>query len=475
MSNRLDIVLAAWRLSPASHQFRDPATDEAIAEAERSLGRAIPDSLKSLYRFANGMSALGGNLGVESLLDSKGGGLVYLGDRLRSWHWPIPEEVLMFGGNGADEQFGLWYPPGAPADGPMPVVMIGSVFEAACLALAGTDLPRFLLAWSGYYLVLDEAPTEALDALGLPEALRRLDEDASLAAYVGWADPALPDHDPDPYSRGVDAFSDGIGHQGDQLSRLTFTEHRHAAAPPRDQDPDGTLGNMEAFSDFERSVLNKALSGDDPILATLREQAHSVQVTEREFTGVGFFLTLAVGDDVPLTDPRNFEIGDVWAEIDGVEHGATFVLFIRDGRLDLLEGVTIDGPWPEPVGDYRLSFDKEPRDIEFDRPASDEVEALYRSVETDPERAWSDLLGFAKVHPQTPATQALIEEFVYKHGTMFIARLEAAALADPAFREQVEQAYVGGDASRGAQQFHELQERLTSGWYESRDGPVGGG
>lgn len=230
---------------------------------------------------------------------------------------------------------------------------------------------------------------------------------------------------------------------------------------------------MKTFSNFERAVLEKALSGDDPILVTLREQARSVRVSDREFTGVGFFATLVVGDDAPLTDPRNFEIADVWADIEGLEHGAVFVLFIRDGRLNMLEGVTIDGPWPERVGDYQLSFAKEPRDIEFDRPASDEVEALYRLVDADPELAWSELLGFARVHPDSPATQALIEELIYKHGTRFIARLEAAALADPMFRQQIEQAYVGGDASRGAQEFHELQDRLTSGWYESPDRSAG--
>jgi hypothetical protein len=231
---------------------------------------------------------------------------------------------------------------------------------------------------------------------------------------------------------------------------------------------------MEQLSDFERSVLEKAITGDHAILATLREQAPSTRVSERAFTGVGFFLTLTVAGDAPRTDPRDFEIADVSADIDGLEHGAIFVLFVRDGRLDMLEGVAIDGSWPDPVGAYRLSFDREPRDIEFDRPASAEVEALYRMVETDPELAWGELLEFSRAHPESPATQALIERFVYRHGTRFVPRLEAAALSDPAFRQLVEEAYVGGDASPGAEQFHQLQERLTSGWYEAADGPGGG-
>ena len=201
----LDHILAVWRLSPASHQFEPPADEATIAAAEEALGRPLPDALKTLYRFSNGMEPLGGNLMVQPLTESADGGLVGLGDRLRSWDWPVPEDVLMFGGNGASDQFGLWYPPGTPASEPTPVVMIGAVFEPASLALAGTDFARFLRAWSGYYLVLDEAPADALDALGLPDALRRFDGAAGLAPYFRWADPTLTDPDPDPYERGLDA------------------------------------------------------------------------------------------------------------------------------------------------------------------------------------------------------------------------------------------------------------------------------
>lgn len=204
MGESLDRVLAAWGLSPAIHDLRKPASRELIAEAERRLGRAIPDALKSLYRFSDGLSALGGNLALDPLVDREGGGLVNLGDRLRRADWPIPDDVLVFGSNGADELFGLWYPSGARGEGPMPVVMIGSVFEPKCLALAGTDLPRFLLAWSAYYLVLLEAPTQALDALAVPDALRIGNNAWSLEPFVRWADPTLPDHDPDPYARGMD-------------------------------------------------------------------------------------------------------------------------------------------------------------------------------------------------------------------------------------------------------------------------------
>ena len=169
------------------------------------MGRPMPADLKALYRFSDGMAPLGGNLTVEPLTATSGLALVGLSDQLRDWDWPIPDELLMFGGNGGDELFGLWYPAGAPSDGLSAVVMVGSIFEPVCLALAGTDLPRFLLAWSGYYLVQLEAPAAALDALRLPESLRQIDDEAGVAPYFRWADPTLADPDPDPYARGLDA------------------------------------------------------------------------------------------------------------------------------------------------------------------------------------------------------------------------------------------------------------------------------
>jgi hypothetical protein len=202
----LERVLAAWRLSPAnSLQTAEPADEATIAAAERSLGRSLPDGLKALYRFSNGIDPLGGNLDFVPLTGSQDSGLVGLSMRLRSGNWPIPDELMMFGTNGAGDQLGLWYPQDAAPDAPTPVVMVGQVFEPASLALVGTDLPQFLRAWSGYYMVLLSSPIEALDALGLPESLREIDDEAGLGPYFRWADPALADPNPDPYERGLDA------------------------------------------------------------------------------------------------------------------------------------------------------------------------------------------------------------------------------------------------------------------------------
>jgi hypothetical protein len=81
-------------------------------------------------------------------------------------------------------------------------------------------------------------------------------------------------------------------------------------------------------------------------------------------------------------------------------------------------------------------------------------------VKTDPEKAWPQVLAFVREHPELAMSQDLIEDFIYEHDVQFIARLDAAAVADPIFGSLVEQAYVGGMATEGVEQFHLLQERL---------------
>ena len=130
---------------------------------------------------------------IEPLSGEADSGLVGMSDRLRGWDWPIPDELLVFGTDGGGDPFGLWYPPAAESDDPAPVVRVGAIFEPICMALAGTELTRFLLGLTAYYLTLEDAPSEALDALALPEPLRVIDEDGDLAPYVRWADPELED------------------------------------------------------------------------------------------------------------------------------------------------------------------------------------------------------------------------------------------------------------------------------------------
>lgn len=89
---------------------------------------------------------------------------------------------------------------------------------------------------------------------------------------------------------------------------------------------------------IERRVMQMLLAGEHPALETLREQFDSSGVSDREYTGVGFFTSFTVRDDLPrLQPPRRIVIGDVGADLEGLTYGCGFILFIDDGILGALE------------------------------------------------------------------------------------------------------------------------------------------
>jgi len=114
----------------------------------------------------------------------------------------------------------------------------------------------------------------------------------------------------------------------------------------------------ERMNDLERAVVEKLLDGEHPALPMLREQASKAGIVDRKNTGVGVFTKFRVPLDVGRADNTNprASIGDIEASIPGLRHGAGFVLFLRDGYIDTLEGFTYDEPWPSSTEGFSLSY-----------------------------------------------------------------------------------------------------------------------
>jgi hypothetical protein len=111
-----------------------------------------------------------------------------------------------------------------------------------------------------------------------------------------------------------------------------------------------TLGLTPLEGDVLRAIMDAHPDYGELILAQL-EQA---TIASRRKTGLGFFLNFAVSPET-LFDPLDFELNDVYADIEGLDYGAGFLLFIRQGRLAFLEGHTHDESWPASIGDYEIS------------------------------------------------------------------------------------------------------------------------
>lgn len=111
------------------------------------------------------------------------------------------------------------------------------------------------------------------------------------------------------------------------------------------------------LTNLERQVMEALLAGNEPALQLLAHQFKTATVTTRELTGAGFYTTFLIMPQAPrLEGSKAIRLGDVTAEIDGLQSGAGFVLFVNNGAIEFLEGFSYGEPWPEKVDNFRLSY-----------------------------------------------------------------------------------------------------------------------
>ncbi|HBH46044.1 MAG TPA: hypothetical protein DDX47_01610 [Candidatus Jacksonbacteria bacterium] len=117
------------------------------------------------------------------------------------------------------------------------------------------------------------------------------------------------------------------------------------------------------YNSFEKNVMEMLLQGDDPVLKILYKQNIVSKVCKRKSTGVGFFTTFSVPENVERIDDKSFKFGDVTATIDGLQHGAGFLLYVEHGFIHTLEGYTYDEEWPKKIINYKLDYTNGKRDL----------------------------------------------------------------------------------------------------------------
>jgi hypothetical protein len=105
---------------------------------------------------------------------------------------------------------------------------------------------------------------------------------------------------------------------------------------------------------LETAVLDKLLAAPGEPSDTLRAQLAIASVSRREFTGVGFYTHFAIpsGAGVRLSS-EDAELGPLLADHPDMEHGAGFLLFVREGIISLLEGYSHgDTAWPDDASQF---------------------------------------------------------------------------------------------------------------------------
>lgn len=96
------------------------------------------------------------------------------------------------------------------------------------------------------------------------------------------------------------------------------------------------------FTDLEKAVMHAIFAEMPENQDALERQLDQATVVQRENSGVGFFTTIAVPDDVaPVRIPSPLST-DICANVAGVERGMGFLVFIEDGRLETIEGFSYE-------------------------------------------------------------------------------------------------------------------------------------
>ena len=124
---------------------------------------------------------------------------------------------------------------------------------------------------------------------------------------------------------------------------------------------------MKNLTKLEKEVLKMLLDGDDEVLVNLKAQLDLISVEYREMSSAGFFTNFLVPQSCitsTINSSSEFRIGDVHAEIEGLDFGAGFLLFVVHGAIKMLEAYTYDEPWPDATDSFKLTYTNGQRDLE---------------------------------------------------------------------------------------------------------------
>ncbi len=106
---------------------------------------------------------------------------------------------------------------------------------------------------------------------------------------------------------------------------------------------------------LQATVLTALIDRAGELTPALRKQRQAAQIEQISESGVGFFVEFDVPEILALkTGELDFHFGDIGAEIPALKNGAGFILFVRSGRMTMLECYTYGEAWPDCIEGFRL-------------------------------------------------------------------------------------------------------------------------
>lgn len=104
------------------------------------------------------------------------------------------------------------------------------------------------------------------------------------------------------------------------------------------------------LDEFEKQVMAGLLAGDDPLLASLRQQYAVATVRGREMTTTGFVTRFEIPADAAPIARKLLHLDDLQVELEGAKTPADTSVHVHNGKLRSLECFVYEGAFPtEPV------------------------------------------------------------------------------------------------------------------------------
>jgi len=116
---------------------------------------------------------------------------------------------------------------------------------------------------------------------------------------------------------------------------------------------------MRPLWPIEKEILAIA-AGEYPASAmAFREQIEAAQVVGYQNSGAGFFSDVMVPEGTLLLDEKS-PLDVAYGNVAGIEHGMGFIIFLRDGRLAMIEGYSNAGEATAKIDFSQVAFELMP-------------------------------------------------------------------------------------------------------------------
>ncbi len=98
---------------------------------------------------------------------------------------------------------------------------------------------------------------------------------------------------------------------------------------------------------LEKTIIESMIGDSELTLANPKIHLHKMIVTNREFTGAGFFTEIQRSPDTRLFDEGlSMHWGRVGARLNADAIKTGYLVYVEDGYVTLIEGYTYGDEWP---------------------------------------------------------------------------------------------------------------------------------